>query len=305
MARVYLELDSDNNWKEVEQSNFWIDEALLNKLKAVQMIQQKGWDAVLIVDGKERSGKSVLGMVMAWYLSKGNLTLDNFARGLGDAAEKIAKLPDKSVLIVDEASTVFASKDSMTEEGKQLIKIMDIVGQKNMVFILCLPSFFDLNKTMAVRRSLFLCHVYPDEQYNRGRYIFFGERTKSYLYTEGKKRNDNFGVINADFTGEYMDFEPPFYQEYKEIVKKESLKEVLTTAMNTNQWKNAHVAVRNREEEVMYRMKTIGKIAAKDIATYFKIPQKLVYDRLRGYREKNMIKDDPVEENSSFPGEFI
>jgi hypothetical protein len=304
MGRVYLEI-KDNQWEEKENSNFWIDEALLNKLKSVEMIREKGWDAVLVVDGKERSGKSVLGMVMAWYLSKGKLTLDNFARGLSDAAEKIARLPDKSVLILDEASTVFASKDSMTEEGKQLIKIMDIVGQKNMVFILCLPSFFDLNKTMAVRRSLFLCHVYPDEAYNRGRYMFFGEKRKAYLYTEGKKRNDSYKVTDADFVGEYMDFEPPFYQEYKEIVKKESLKEVLSNAINTNQWKNSHTAVRNREAVIAYKLKYVLNLKINQIKEIMGLSDQAIYERINLFKEQNMIKEAPVSQISPPSDEFI
>lgn len=279
MGRVYLKL-VDKEWKEVDNSDFWIDNALLNKLKSLGMIQTKGWDGVIVVDGKERSGKSVLGMVMGWYLTKGNLTLDNFARGLGDAAEKIARLPDRSVLIVDEASTVFASKDSMTEEGKQLIKIMDVVGQKNMVFILCLPCFFDLNKTMAVRRSLFLCHVYPDENYNRGRYAFYGERTKKTLYIQGKKNFDSYAFPEAEFYGQYMDFEPPFYQEYKEIVKKESLAEVLTDAMRSSAKTSTTKAIQYRESEIAYQLKHQAKLTYKDIAKILGLSENTIVERM-------------------------
>jgi hypothetical protein len=77
MARAYLKLNN-NKWEDVDHSDFWIDNALLGKLKGLEMIQEKGWDGVLVIDGKERSGKSILGMIIGWYLSKGKLTLDNF-----------------------------------------------------------------------------------------------------------------------------------------------------------------------------------------------------------------------------------
>jgi len=230
MVRVYLELKG-NEWREVEKSDFWIDKLLLKKLKGLKKIQDEKWDGVIIIDGKERSGKSVLGMLIGWYLSKGKIGIQNFARGLEDAANKIANLPDKSVLIVDEGSLVFSSKDSQSGAQKKLIKLMDVVGQKNMIFIICLPCFFDLNKTVAVRRSLFLCHVSPGDEYKRGTFVYWGEKDKKKLYIFGKKNYDSYTYPSPTFpVGTYMDFEPPFYKEYLEIVKKESLEEVMREA---------------------------------------------------------------------------
>lgn len=289
MSRTYLEF-KDNKWNEVNQSDFWIDTALYNKLLGLKLIQNKGWDGVIVVDGKERSGKSVLGMIMGWYLSDGNLTLNNFAKGLNDAAQKIARLPDRSVIIVDEASTVFASKDSMTEEGKQLIKIMDIVGQKNMMFILCLPCIFDLNKTMAVRRSLFLCHVYPDENYDRGQYAFFGERTKKTLFIEGKKNYDSYAFPQADFIGEYMDFEPPFYKEYVEITKRESLAEVLKSAIDTQARTDPRTAIRLNDCKFYYYLHDILNIKMEELKKIKGDCEDTIYLKIRDFKVLNGIK---------------
>ena len=137
MARIYLEFDKKNKrWNETEKSDFWIDRYLLKKLKSLKMIQNKNWDGVIIIDGKERSGKSILGIICGWFLSDCKLGINNFARGLNDAAKKIANLPDKSILIMDEGSTVFSSKDSMSGAQKKLVKLMDVVGQKNLIFII-------------------------------------------------------------------------------------------------------------------------------------------------------------------------
>ncbi len=165
-------------------------------------------------------------MTAAWYLSDAKLTIDNFAVGMSDAADKIDKLPDKSILFVDEGSLVFNSKDSMTREAKKLQKILDVVGQKNMIFIIVLPSFFDLNKSIATRRSKFLLHVYTGNDMKRGRFTYYGENKKRLLYMVGKKNFGSYNKPKSDWLGNFDDFQLPFDEEYKKL-KKKSLKESL------------------------------------------------------------------------------
>jgi hypothetical protein len=229
MARVYLTLNN-NKWEIVDNSNFWLDKPMLNMLNSVRSIQKKGWDGVILIDGMERSGKSTLAMICGWYLSNGTLSENNFASGLTDCAKKIQDLPDGSVLIVDEGSIVFSSRDAMNKEQRKLMQILDVVGQKNLVFIICLPCLFDLNKTIALRRSKFLLHVYPDSEYNRGNYAFWGEKLKKKLYSYGKKNFDSYEYPPAEFIGKYFQFKPPFWDIYTEKIKKESLREVLKNA---------------------------------------------------------------------------
>ena len=125
--------ENKNEWIELpkySKDGIYIDKKLFAKLKNIRMIQGKGYDCVFIIDGDRRTGKSILGMTCAWILSDEKVTLDNFALSSADASEKIKKLPDRSVLFLDEGSTIFSSKDAMKKEVKQLIKIMDVCGQK-------------------------------------------------------------------------------------------------------------------------------------------------------------------------------
>jgi hypothetical protein len=289
MGRVYLNFDKKKcKWKEVEKSDFWIDKAFLNKLDGLRMIREKNWDGVIVIDGKERSGKSILGMIAGWYLSDCKLTVNNFAKGLEDAARKIAKLPDKSVLIMDEGSTVFGSKDSMGGAQKKLIKLMDVVGQKNLIFIICLPCYFDLNKTIAVRRSLFLCHVYPTAEYDRGQYAFWGERRKKMLYKHGKQNYDSYAFPDAEFVGSYLDFKPHFYEEYLEKVKKESLAAVLADALDDT--KDAASEVRKAEAIIYGYMRYVLDIPAKEIQKIRKQGAMTVNSRLHAYKELHEVE---------------
>jgi len=294
MVRVYLEF-KDNKWKNVEHSNFWIHEELLFKLNNVEKIQRKGWDGVIIVDGKERSGKSKLAMAMGWYFSKGQLTEKNFASGLEDAAEKIADLPDGSVIIVDEGSLIFSSKDSASTKQKLLIKLLDVVGQKNLIFIICLPCFFDLNKTIAVRRSLFLLHVYPDEDYNRGKFMFFGEETKGKLYIYGKKNFDSYAYPECNFLGDYMDFEPPFYKSYLEDIKKKSLNEALNAAKGRKH--NITMGDLPKEVEMGYKINFMKRlierkpeIPIKILEEVFNCQTEIPMKLKRSIKEANLIQ---------------
>ena len=289
MVRVYLEY-KNNKWNEVEHSYFWIYKFLFDKLISLKKIQKKKWDGVIIIDGKERSGKSVLGMIIGWFLSDTKLSEKNFAKGLEDAGRKIENLPDGSVLIFDEGSTMFSSKDSTTKEQKKLVKILDVVGQKNLIFIICLPCIFDLNKTIAVRRSLFLCHVYPDEDYNRGNFAFYGEGRKKTLYIFGKKNYDSYNYPDADFHGEYFEFQPPFYQSYLDDVKAKTLKSVLDDAKPQ---KSSHkTIVELRKQVLMNIINAQIKLSQAKIGKMLGISQRMT---------SNMIKEIEEEQITQIP----
>lgn len=295
MSDVYLKLvnkkwvdaDKDTCDKDTKGNPIRINRLLRDRLDIILNLQKDKWDAMFIIDGRERSGKSSLASVCGWYLTNGELTADNFASGLKDAAEKIEKLPDKSVLIFDEASTMFGSKDSTGKAQKQLVKILDVVGQKNMIFILCLPCFFDLNKTIAVRRSLFLLHIQPKEMtdsWKREPFYYFDEEKKAQLYRLGKKNYDSYAKPNPSFDGKYYEFIPTFWDEYENTIKKESLKEVINAA------KGKTPAQVQRENRLMY---CIGLLAVKlkedydipnhKIAEYLGIQKQTLSDYKRSY----------------------
>jgi hypothetical protein len=210
----------NNKWVEVPEDyrgGLYLDGYLKSKLDNVKHIITKNWDCVILIDGKERAGKSTLGFICAWYLSNEQITINNLAKNTDDAIAKIQTLPDKSVLFIDEGSLSFSSKDAMRTEQKKIMKILDVVGQKNLTIIIILPSFFELSKAIACRRSKFLLHVYTDEQLERGRFTYFGEKKKRILYEVGKKNYGSYDYPEADFIGRFIDFKTPFFEEYLKL----------------------------------------------------------------------------------------
>ena len=209
---------------------------------------------MIIIDGLERSGKSNLGFICGWYLSKGNLTMANLAKGIEDTKKKIKELPDKSVLIVDESSLVFNSKESRSKASIELQKILDVVGQKNMIFILILPSVFDLTKSLATRRSLFLLHVITGYDYERGEFGYYGKESKEVLYVEGKK-NYNKYIVNPEMICRFLTFEPPFYKEYLSFKT-----ETLIEALDSNNTESKSL-IRAKEKVELWKEKVVELIS--------------------------------------------
>ena len=180
---------------------------LYKKLMNIKKIQKAGWDCCFIICGDERSGKSTLGLTCGWILSDGKLTIDNIAADTSDAIAKLESLPDESILIIDEGSLMFSSKDSMRKEQRQLIKILNIIGQKRMILIICLPDFFDLNKYI-VHRARFLLKTYADKNLTRGRFMFWGSNKKNILYEVGKKHFNSYAYPKSNFKARFKEFNP-------------------------------------------------------------------------------------------------
>lgn len=282
----WVETTPENSYKDSEGNSFSLNELLRQRLDRVSNLVKDKWDAMFIIDGRERSGKSSLACVCAWYLTKGKMTVDNFASGLQDCAKKIAKIPNGSVLILDEGSTMFGSKDSTSKAQKQLIKILDVVGQKNLIFIVCLPCFFDLNKTIAIRRSLFLIHIAPKvlkDRWKREPFYYFDEKGKSILYREGKKHNDSYRFPYPSFDGKYYAFKPPFWDEYEKTVKRDSLQQVLDDA--TGNEKGGGPTLKNRHErgQMFLELKNALGLTNRELAERFNLSPSTISIQISDY----------------------
>lgn len=235
----------------VKDKEFYLDEFLKQKLDRLKdIVFKKDWDGVFLIDGLERVGKSTLGITCAYYLADGNFTVKNICADSDDAIKKIESFPDKSVLLIDEGSLVFNSRDSMKKEQKKLIKILNVVGQKNMIFIIVLPSIFDLNKQIALRRSKFLLHCYTDVNLHRGRFAYFGEDAKKILYAKGKENYDSYQKPKRSLNelGRYTNFNP-LGQEYLDTKKKS-----LISALHEDEVMMRRTEIRDNLARVFYKV---------------------------------------------------
>ena len=202
-----------------------INKKLWEKVKRMIEIKKNGWDSVILIDGKRRSGKSTLAQIIAYILDP-DLSMSNFVKGLNDSIESIDNAKDGSVLIFDEGSLIASSKDGMAKKNKQLLKVIDVVGQKRLSLIFCMPSFFRISREIAVEHSLFLIHVYTDAKLHRGSFAYYSTNKKKILYELGKKNFGSYLRPTSSFTGKFNDFKLPFNDEYLKL-KRASLREAL------------------------------------------------------------------------------
>jgi hypothetical protein len=126
----------------------------MDRLKSfIQMIKrgiEQHWDFVIVVDGREGSGKSTLGLhLKAFYDGYYNL-----AHVLFDATSMIAEMrlaPRGSCIIVDEAIISLYKREALKDFQMTLVKAFSIVRARNLFFILVLPNFNDLDPNIRTR----------------------------------------------------------------------------------------------------------------------------------------------------------
>jgi len=255
---------------------------LWEKVKRIIWLKKKGYDSPIIIDGKRRTGKSTLGKVIL-YLIDPNISIKNFVAGVEDSLEAVESASDDSGLLFDESSLNFASKDSMKKAQNQLLKIIDVCGQKRLTLIFILPTFFELNRTIAITHSLFLLHVYTDEKLNRGRFGYFGTKAKKKLYILGKKNFGSYAQPEADWTGTFRNFELPFEDEYLKL-KKESLRQAINP--QKKEYKNKQLVDKTRTECMLTFKENCPEVTDKILAKGFGISTREFYRRRKLYRDK-------------------
>ena len=280
----------------IKGKEYKIDRKLKEKLDNIKKIQKRDWDAFVLGDGMEGSGKSTLIIFCAYYLTNGNLTAYNICSDGKEAIERLEKLRDKSVLVIDEGSLVFSSKDTLAKEQRRIIKILNVIRQKRMVLFIVAPSFFDLNKYISCQRSRFLLHVYTDKKLNRGRYCYFGEKKKRLLYMIGKKNFNSYRKPRADFVGRFEDFKPPFYKEYLETKRKS-----LMSALHSDDRDDERTSlIKEQRNKYIIWIRKNKKVSHKKLGEIGGLSPSAIQSLLKQHQDKtnNEIKEEDNQGNS-------
>jgi len=184
--------------------NQWeIDKKLKNKWNEIKdgQLKKKDDDRVYIVDGRERTGKSVLTLQQAAYIDPTMLqspeefcsricfTAEEFLEAIRktDSTDEITKC-----IIFDEAFRGLSSRSATSRVNKRIIQALMEVGQKNLVLWIVLPSFFMLDLYPAMLRSHALIHVKKEKNSNRRTFGVYTYKKKAYLYKNGVRKGWNY-----------------------------------------------------------------------------------------------------------------
>lgn len=179
---------------------YYIDGYLKTNLDGCKELIKKDWDMVFVVDGEERSGKSLFARHCAKYCDP-TFNLDDVVFNPDSFDKAISNANKFKAIIYDEAYGGLNSKAVLGKVSQVLVKKMTEIGRKNLFIFIVMPCFFDMNKYIAIWRSRALFHIYHDN-YIRGRFACWSGDKKKYLYMAGKKFY-TYGKPKANFIGRF------------------------------------------------------------------------------------------------------
>lgn len=184
-----------------EKVEIYYDDWLYNQIKQkiIPNVMKKDSDLVIVIDGKERSGKSKFAQDLAFLCDK-NFTLDRICMNPDEFRRAIKNAERGQAIIFDEAFTGLSSRGALSKINKILVEMMMEMGQKNLFVFIVLPSFFMLDKYVAIHRSSGLFHIYTKKG-KRGYWVYFNREKKKILYIYGKRDMNYKPYYRHAYTG--------------------------------------------------------------------------------------------------------
>jgi hypothetical protein len=237
MKTKSYEIKALDRWVNVTDQKYRMNCLLKTQLDLMQNVVQYDSDMMLLLDGEiEGVGKSTLAQQIGYYfayLFNTEFSIKNIVFNPKQVEEAVMTMPRFSSIVWDEAYEGANKYRVMSTENQRLTRIFQKIRQRNLCLIVVLPSFFDLSKYYAIRRSWALIHCYYKPQLDlkniddntqidlskpvleRGYFKYFTRPLKKKLYNHFKKVED-YSEVRARFIGMF----PPHYtvpkEEYKE-----------------------------------------------------------------------------------------
>lgn len=171
------------------------------------------WDFVFLIDGMEGGGKSVLAQQGASYCDP-TFCAERIAFTPEEFRDSVLSAKKYQAVIYDEAYTGLSSRGTMSDINKVLVQMLAEIRQKNLFVFIVMPTFFDLDKYVALWRSRALLHVYTDKGFGRGYFTFYNKERKKNLYINGKKFY-SYGKPSPNFRGRFTNAYTVNEEEYR------------------------------------------------------------------------------------------
>lgn len=240
------------------ERELWVAPIVARELdKVKKRVLKKDRDWVCVIDGEEGVGKSVLAQQIAKYLDP-NFTIDDIVFNSDEFLKKIKdpKTKKGKAIVLDEAFSAASSRSSLSEVNRAMIGVATEMRQKNLFIILCIPSFFDLDRYFALWRCRALFHIYFSEEDDR-RYIIFSKDQKKMLYLTGKKTY-SYNKPRSNFPPfSFSNFYTVDEEEYR--IKKSKAFTKRTVSNQARRW------LLQRNAYIKYLLLNLG-ISSRDIA---------------------------------------
>ena len=193
--------------------DYYFDGYLAQNMAVATRVIRKDWDMVFCIDGMEGTGKSVLAQQITKFCDP-TLNIDRIVFTPREFRQAIMEAQPYQAVIYDEAYTGLNSRATMSMINRTLVTMLAEIRQKNLFVFVVMPTFFDLDKYVALWRSRALIHVYTGDNFKRGFFAFYNADKKKRLYIDGKKYY-NYGQPRPNFVGRFINHYVVDETEYK------------------------------------------------------------------------------------------
>lgn len=263
-----------------KDEEFSMDGYLKDNLDIASKVIRRDLDMVFSVDGPEGSGKSVFTMQAAYYVDP-TFDVNKVVFTPKAFREAIINSKPYQAVVYDEAYTGLSSRATMSLINRTLISMLAEIRQKNLFVFVVMPTFFDLDRYVALWRSRALIHVYFGSDFQRGYFAFYNSDKKKDLYIQGKKFY-SYSNPRPNFIGRFTNFYTIDESEYR-LKKKNSL---------VDREKKAEEAEKRKEIESELFERMMGM--KKDIPHSIKMeilgmPSATYFRKLKQYEEMREI----------------
>lgn len=238
----------------------YMDGYLDNAANEIITQLNKDNDALIIVDGSVGSGKSTLAQQLAARVDP-TFSVDRACFDADEFKKAIINAGKKQAIIFDEALNGLNIRRTMSAINVTMTSLLTEIRQKNLFIIMCLPSIFDMDKSIAIHRSQCLVHVYLKNG-KRGYFRFYGKKAKAKLFGNDFARRTYQYVGRSTFWGKYFSgyvIDEAQYRAKKDMVLKKYLPiDILEKSSITKK-------IPDRQAEQIFKMYKIAKMSFRKI----------------------------------------
>lgn len=190
---------------------------------------QKDWDTVLVITGKNRKGKTNLGLWLLhlWIEKKyGEVLPEHAEKYIGIDISRFSRVLEKAKkmdCVMDDEAGDISSRGSMTKSNRLLTQNYQIIAGENLLTILILPEIWYLDPYFRKDRIKHIFYVYE-----RGRTAFWEENSKDKIIDINQNYDrKNMFVVYPDFFETFPKYKGPLLEPYLKM-KGEKMKNVRT-----------------------------------------------------------------------------
>lgn len=215
MAKVFEKEFPKGSFANQESDGYYLHKTLKENLDQVIPRVKKDWDMCWCCDGVEGGGKSTFISQIAKYCDH-TFCAERMIQTPEQFDEIIKAIDNFKAVVLDEGF-LLNSRASMTALNRKLLTTLSQCRQKNLFIFIIIPSFFDLDKNIALWRSRGLYHI-EAPQLNRGFFKYYNWEAKKMLYVSGKQYY-YYGKVKPNFEGKFTDFMPLDKELYLQMKK--------------------------------------------------------------------------------------